>query len=136
VGFYESDQLVTVEMYAGWRDAWQNWARSLPMRDRYSGWKSALGLVEIFLVQALPPWLAVFAGFRIGNKHPLFPLNAGLAIARFGVLQGMARAYEHRPWTFWLSPLADLPVAFRLLLMDRRRHHTWRGREIVAGDSR
>jgi dolichol-phosphate mannosyltransferase len=47
----------------------------------------------------------------------------------------MARAYAGRPSTYWLSPLADLPVALRLWRMARRRHHTWRGRALVAGDS-
>ena len=33
VGFYETDQLVSVEMHADAADAWRNWTRSLPVRD-------------------------------------------------------------------------------------------------------
>lgn len=134
VGFYESDDLITVEMYAGWRDAWQNWTRSLPMRDRFSDWRGDLGLGEILLVQALPPWVAAFSWWRFGRGHPLTGLNLALVIARIGVLQGIARAYEHRPWTYWLSPLCDLPVVLRIAYMSRRKRHVWRGRNIVAGD--
>ena len=54
VGFYEADGLVSVEMYASWREAWRNWTRSLPLRDRYSGAAGWFGLVEIALTQALP----------------------------------------------------------------------------------
>lgn len=133
VGFYESDDLVSVQMYAGWRDAWRNWTRSLPMRDRYVGRRSDVGLAEILCVQALPPWVAVAAWLNLGRRHPLTLLNLGLSIARLGVLQGTARAYSHRPWTYWFSPLADLPVALKLIVMSRQRRHHWRGRTIMTG---
>ncbi|MGB3307392.1 MAG: glycosyltransferase [Thermomicrobiales bacterium] len=133
VGFYESDDLVSVQMYAGWRDAWRNWTRSLPMRDRYVGRQSDLGLAEILCVQALPPWIAVAAWRFLGQRHPLTLLNLGLSLARIGVLQGTARAYSHRPWTYWLSPLADVPVALKLIVMSRQRRHHWRGRTIMTG---
>ncbi|MGI8484013.1 MAG: glycosyltransferase, partial [Thermomicrobiales bacterium] len=136
VGFYESDDLITVEMYAGWRDAWQNWTRSLPMRDRFSDRRGDIGLAEILLVQALPPWVAAVSWWRFGRKHPLTGLNLALVIARIGVLQGIARAYEQRPWTYWLSPLCDLPVVMRIAYMSRRKRHVWRGRTLVAGDIR
>ena len=54
------------------------------------------------------------------------------------VLAGTARAYPNPPWTYWLSPLADLPVAIKLLQSAFRRQHTWRGRTIIRtsrGDS-
>jgi dolichol-phosphate mannosyltransferase len=54
VGFYEGEDLVSVEMYRDWCDAWRNWPRSLPMRDQYSGASSVLGLCEVTLAQALP----------------------------------------------------------------------------------
>lgn len=52
---------------------------------------------------------------------------------RMGVLFGTARAYRCRPWSYWLSPLCDLPVAFKLGSSALRRRHTWRGRSIVRG---
>lgn len=133
VGFYETDDLVRVEMYAGWRDAWSNWTRSLPMRDRFSGRATGVGLAEVALVQALPLWLAPLLGRALGRRHPATALNFALVCTRLGVLAGMGRAYERRPWTYWLSPVCDLPVALRLVAMARRRRHVWRGRAVTAG---
>ncbi len=133
VGFYESDDLVRVEMYAGWRDAWDNWTRSLPMRDRFTERSSAIGLMETSLAQALPSLLGPIA-FLSGQRSPLMLLNIVLFLARLGVLAGTARAYRTRPWTYWLSPLADPFVIARIWMMWARRVHTWRGRTLVAGD--
>jgi dolichol-phosphate mannosyltransferase len=35
------------------------------------------------------------------------------------------------PWTYWLSPLADLPAVALLAASALRRRHTWRGRTLV-----
>jgi dolichol-phosphate mannosyltransferase len=135
VGFYETDRLVSVAMYAGWRDAWQNWTRSLPMRDRYWGGAGVLGLAEVTLVQALPLALASLLWRvrrdRVGGAAS--GVNAALLTVRLGTLAGMARAYRHQPWTYWFSPLVDLPVAAQLLLSATRRKHVWRGRPIIRG---
>jgi len=136
VGFYETDGLVSVAMYTGWRDAWVNWTRSLPLRDRYWGLHGPLGLIEVVAVQALPVPLAlilhraVSCGHGDGVVRFAWIVNAGLAAMRVGVLAGMGRAYEGRPWTYWLSPLADLPVAVSLLVSASRRTHRWRGRTV------
>jgi dolichol-phosphate mannosyltransferase len=122
-------------MYGGWRDAWQNWPRSLPMRDRFSGVMTLRGLIEVMLVQALPLWLAPLFARLFGSRHPASVLNAALVCARLGVLAGTARAYERRPWTYWLSPLCDLPVVLRLWSMAWRRNHVWRGRTFVTGET-
>jgi dolichol-phosphate mannosyltransferase len=134
IGFHESDRLASVKMYASWRDAWRNWTRSLPLRDRYSGHAGWLGLAEVALAQALPlPLLAVL--WRLGPR-PRFALtvNGVLILARLGVLAGTARAYAWRPWTYWLSPLADLPVAVQLWRNALRTQHVWRGRVLVRGE--
>jgi dolichol-phosphate mannosyltransferase len=56
-----------------------------------------------------------------------------LVLVRLGVLGGTARAYAWRPWTYWLSPLADLPVAVQLWRNALQRTHVWRGRILVRG---
>lgn len=130
VGFYESHGLVDVTMYDNWRETWNNWPRSLPMRDQYFGWREIVGLIGILLVQALPlpafvlgiilrapPWLLILSGF--------------LLMMRIGVLFGLARAYPTKPWSYWLSPLADLPVILRIIQFALRKHHSWRGRTYV-----
>lgn len=135
VGFYEAEGLASVAMYAGWRDAWENWTRSLPMRDRFAGVSSVVGLAEIALVQALPLYLAPLFSRMLGRRHPATLVNAGLLIMRGGVLAGMTRAYERPTFTYWLSPIVDLPVALRIWSMARRSRHRWRGRSFGTGES-
>jgi len=136
VGFYETDGLVSVAMYTGWRDAWVNWTRSLPLRDQYWGVHGPLGLAEVVAAQALPVPMALVLR-RVATRYgagrlPRFGwrLNTVLAMTRFGVLAGMSRAYDCLPWTYWLSPLADVPVAAALIVSAARRTHHWRGRVI------
>jgi dolichol-phosphate mannosyltransferase len=127
VGFYESDDLVQATMYAGWRETWRNWPRSLPMRDQYFGWHGALGLAEVLFVQALPLPLLLLACLTAAPTW-IVAANAALLCIRVGVLAGMARAYVARPWTYWLSPLLDVPVAYALQRSAMRHRHAWRGR--------
>jgi dolichol-phosphate mannosyltransferase len=135
VGFYEAGHLVSVEMYASLGDAWANWPRSLPMRDGMTRWSSLAGLAEVLLVQAVPLPGTLIAAAHLGRRHPLTLLNLGLVCARLGVLAGVARAYERRSWSYWLSPLADVPVALRLWQSALRSRHTWRGRSIIRKES-
>lgn len=133
VGFYEAGDLVTVEMYAGWRDAWTNWSRSLPMMDGQAAWWSRLGLAEAVLVQAAPLVQVPLSLWLLGYRHPFTRMGLGLVMMRFGVLAGMSRAYERRPWSYWVSPLADLPVVMRIVFMGTQKRHSWRGRDLVNG---
>ena len=133
VGFHESDGLASVEMYASWRDAWTNWTRSLPLRDRYAGRAGWLGLTEVALAQALPLPVLLMLWRSVPRPRFALAINGLLVLVRLGVLGGTARAYAWRPWTYWLSPLADLPVAVQLWRNALRRTHVWRGRIVVRG---
>lgn len=135
VGFFESSGLVQVEMHADGRDAWRNWPRSLPLRDRHAARRSDLGLAEVLLVQAAPPYLLLAAVRAGGVRNPIAQLQLGLIVARLGVLAGTARAYKSRPWTYWISPFADLPVTLEIIRRSRQKVHVWRGRELIPGDS-
>ena len=131
IAFYEVDDLVSVRMYDGWREMWQNWTRSLPMHDHLSGIHTALGWLEIALVQALPlPLLLVLLLLRVRCRW-LLGLNGILTTMRIGVLVGTARAYQKRPWSYWLSPLCDVPVTIQLARKALQRKHYWRGRVLV-----
>jgi len=55
-------------------------------------------------------------------------------VMRIGVLAGTRRAYRNPAWTYWLSLLADLPVAAALIASALRRRHTWRGRALVMSE--
>lgn len=131
VGFYEAGDLVSVKMYAGWRDAWRNWTRSLPMRDQFSGTATLSGWLEVALVQALPLPLYLLLRIVRARRSWFLTLNGILAITRIGVLFGTARAYRQRPWSYWLSPLCDIPVAIQLGRSALQRQHIWRGRILV-----
>ena len=126
VGFFEADDLVEAEMYADWREAWNNWPRSLATRDALFGLSGWLGLTEVLLVQALPLVLLLLRPHR-----PLRQVNLCLVAMRMGVLCGIARAYAERPWTYWLSPFTDVPVALALWRSALVPRHTWRGRAYV-----
>ena len=131
VGFFETGDLEMVRMYPDWRSTWRDWPRSLPMRDRYSGARGWLGLAEVALVQALPLPLLLLT-----RRAPrwIARTNLILAFTRLGVLAGTRRAYLTAPWSYWLSPLADLPVTVRIMMSALRRQHVWRGRTIQRFD--
>jgi dolichol-phosphate mannosyltransferase len=135
-GFYEAADLVSVAMYGSARETWNNWPRSLTLRDRFAPLGGWFGLTEIALVQALPLPLALGLALLHATGSLTFAVAAILAGMRIGVLFGAARAYVRRPWTYWLSPLADLPVAAALFASAARRRHTWRGRELVLAETR
>ena len=133
VGFYEGRGLIEVRMYDDWRETWRNWPRSLPMRDQYFGWREWLGLLKVLLFQALP--LPVFLLCAISGRFSLLAFAAGaLTLLRLGVLVGVARAYKSRPWSYWLSPLLDLPVALKLFASALARRHVWRGKVYLRRD--
>jgi dolichol-phosphate mannosyltransferase len=130
VGFYESDGLIEVRMYGDAHETWRNWPRSLPTRDPYFSWQEVTGLLEVLLIQSLPLPILITA-FVVGAPAWLVGVNLTLSLTRLGVLMGVARAYERRPWVYWLSPLLDLPVALRLIASTLKRRQVWRGRVYV-----
>jgi dolichol-phosphate mannosyltransferase len=130
IGFYEGHDLVSVRMYNNWRETWANWPRSLPMRDQYFGWREWLGLLKVLSFQGLPLPVLVLSVGAGGPSWLAFAAGA-LVFLRMGILIGAARAYEVKPWTYWLSLLLDLPVAVKLLVSAQARMHIWRGRTYV-----
>jgi dolichol-phosphate mannosyltransferase len=133
VGFHESDGLASVEMYSSWSDAWRNWTRSLPLRDQYAGRTGWLGLTEVALAQGLPLPMVLMLWRSVPRQQFALTINGILVLVRLGVLGGTARAYTWRPWTYWLSPLTDLPAVVQLWRNAIRRTHVWRGRIVIRG---
>jgi dolichol-phosphate mannosyltransferase len=130
VGFYLGKGLVEVGMYASGRETWRNWPRSLVMRDQYFGWRERVGILQVLMVQAAPlPALALSSVLRAPRWFVL--TNFALLLTRVGVLAGMASAYDARPWSYWLSPVMDLPAALRLIMSLLARKHVWRGRTYI-----
>ncbi len=133
VGFFEGGRLARVEMYASLLDCFRNWPRSLPLRDAtLSDAELALAFAELALVQALPLAIVVATlALRGRTDTLLFRVNLALALARLGVLGGMRRAYATPAWTYWLSPLADIPAVLLIAAATLRRAPQWRGRTLV-----
>ena len=134
VGFVEAGDLVNVQMYGDAADSWNNWNRSLPTRDRYFGTRGWIGLVEMVLAQGLVlPMLGTFIVAR--SRLPEWQRAVAIVsfVCRVGTLFGTRRAYQTCHWTYWLSPLADLPVTLQILLNAFRRTFVWRGRIIERG---
>jgi dolichol-phosphate mannosyltransferase len=131
VGFYEAGNMVAVRMHEHWRETWCNWPRSLTLRDRYARFGGWFGLTEVLVVQALPLPVAIGLAAAHLTASPLFAVAGILTLVRIGVLAGSARAYVQRPWSYWLAPLADLPVVCALVVASLRTRHTWRGRTLV-----
>jgi dolichol-phosphate mannosyltransferase len=130
VGFYETYGLAEVSMYRDWRETWTNWPRSLPMRDQYFAWRQAVRLLEVLFVQGLPLPMLIVAR-NLGAPRLFLALTALLLAVRTGVLFGTTRAYDRRPWTYWLSPGCDFAVAIRLIQSALSRQHSWRGRSYI-----
>jgi dolichol-phosphate mannosyltransferase len=104
------------------------------MRDQYFDWHEALGLLEVMIVQALPLPMLI-AGSMVSAPQWFIALNTLLVLMRLGVLASVARAYQCRPWSYWLSPLCDVPAAMKLVQSALSRRHRWRGRSYVRGKS-
>ena len=132
IGFFETDDLVSVRMYPdGWTTL-REWPRSLPMRDRFFGWAGLLGLVEVVLIQSAPiPLLAISRLSRVPRWFTM--LETVFVVTRLGVLFGTSRAYQRVPWTYWISPLFDLPASILLVANTFRRRYVWRGRALSRG---
>jgi dolichol-phosphate mannosyltransferase len=120
VGFLDASPALAVAMHADAKDAWRGWGRSLPLGGVASKREQAEGLGVVWLAQALP-LLRLLSG-----RGDL--LDGVMALARLGTLAGTRRAYEQPSAAYWLSPLADIPVALRLTQSTLRPERTWRGR--------
>ena len=120
VGFLDAGPALTVAMHADAKDAWRGWGRSLPLGGVASKREQAEGLGIVWLAQALP-LVRLLSG-----RGDL--LDGVMALARLGTLAGTRRAYDNPSRAYWLSPLADVPVALRLTQSTLRPERTWRGR--------
>jgi dolichol-phosphate mannosyltransferase len=120
VGFLDASSLLTVTMHTDAADAWRGWGRSLPLGGVAGPSEQATGLAVVWFAQALPLVRLLLGRGDIFDRV--------LLLARLGTLAGTRRAYDHPSASYWLSPLADIPVALRLTQSTLRPERTWRGR--------
>jgi dolichol-phosphate mannosyltransferase len=133
VGFLDGSRLYVVRAYASLAQMWREWGRSIDLSDSTPRARQAVDSLVLLLTQAIPvPLLAILAAGVVGASpglvDTLVGLNAALLLARVLLLGALAKSYERPGVTFWLSPLADVPAVFRVLLSTVVRPRTWRGR--------
>ncbi|MDV2991816.1 MAG: hypothetical protein N4J56_001470 [Chroococcidiopsis sp. SAG 2025] len=158
VGFLDGAKVFKVRMYEGARETWQEWGRSLDLKDASPAAQLWCDLWLLFSVQALP-LLILFACLLFPNpvragltelfvrpegslvNLPLqisipvlanLGLNAFLLAIRFALLFAIAPSYDRSQakggWLFWLSPLADPLAVLRIFLSAFHTPTQWRGR--------
>jgi len=138
VGFLDGANVIKVRMYEGMKETWQEWGRSLDLKDASTPSLLLLELWLLLVLQALP--LPLFLGFLVGllkgETDLMFllmgGLNGGLLCVRIGLLFAVSPSYDRTAtsasWVFWLSPLADLGAVLRIFLSASQRPKQWRGR--------
>lgn len=141
VGFWDGSQVLLVRMYEGVKETWQEWGRSLDLKDASSVAQLWGDVAFLTLVQALP-WGLVPSLWWLQQMSPsgwslvlhiLWGLNIGFLMIRLGMQLAVASAYRFKGaqgvWAFALSPLADVPAVTRIVLSALRTPTQWRGRQ-------
>ena len=134
VGFFDGSQVIKVRMYQGARETWNEWGRSLDLKDAAETAQIWGDVLFLLCVQALPLPLLLLSGYLLysGNSYPivtiLFSLNAFLFLLRCVMSIAIAPSYSGSSFWFWLSPLADGLAVLRILLSSVRKPTQWRGR--------
>jgi dolichol-phosphate mannosyltransferase len=121
VGFLDASELLTVQMFESFGDAWSGWGRSLALPGVDPPGRQLVDLAVVVIAQVLPlPRLLL----RRGDL-----LDVALLALRLGTLGGTRRAYARADAAYWASPLAD-PIAAVAIArgIARGRRQTWRGR--------
>lgn len=134
VGFFDGSKVIKVKMYEGAKETWNEWGRSLDLKDAASNAQVWGDMLFLFMVQGLPlPML--FLGLyllSLGINYPvvitLLSLNAFLLIMRWGMSIAIAPSYSGSSFFFWLSPFADPLAVLRIFLSSLKKPTKWRGR--------
>lgn len=135
VGFLDGAKVLKVRMYEGAAQTWQEWGRSLDLKDASSTAQLWGDLWLLFSVQGLP--LLIVLTYLFFPPQPYFPflllgLNSFLLVIRFALLLAIAPSYDFSQattsWLFWVSPLADPLAVLRIFLSAFHTPTQWRGR--------
>lgn len=140
VGFFDGSKVLKVRMYEGARETWNEWGRSLDLKDASSTGQLWSDLWLLLSVQGLPLSVSLVAlsYMGLGISSPLVTVVAGLNLflvfIRFALLFAIAPCYDRTQSSpassllFWLSPLADPLAVLRIFLSAIHRPTQWRGR--------
>lgn len=139
VTFLDGARVLKVRMYEGAWETWQEWGRSLDLKDAATPaqlWGDALLLAAVQGLP-LPVTLTLLGKWALGGELLLPELvalgfNALLLLIRIGLNFAILPSYDLSQakgrWLFWLSPLADPLAVLRILLSSLRKPTRWRGR--------
>ena len=134
VGFFDGSKVIKVRMYEGAKETWNEWGRSLDLKDAASTSQVWGDVLFLFCVQALPLPLLLLSLYLLNSGDRslivilLFGLNAFLLLLRCGMSIAIAPSYSGSSFFFWLSPLADPLAVLRIFLSSLKKPKTWRGR--------
>lgn len=140
VGFLDGAKLIKVRMYQGAKETWQEWGRSLDLKDAASLLQVWSDWLFLLLVQGLPIPLLITASLLLNLGYgsitlvAVIGLNLFLLLMRLIILIAIARSYQRSAkfsgsaWLFWLSPLADPLAVLRIFLSSVKTPTQWRGR--------
>ncbi len=141
VGFLDGSKVIKVRMYEGLRETWEEWGRSLDLKDAASSSQTWGDLALLVLTQALPLSLSLLllgciaSGYSFPTLYIALGINLGLLAIRWGLLLAIYPCYDRSSQKgaargmFWLSPLADPLAVLRIFLSSISRPTRWRGRE-------
>ena len=138
VGFLDGAKVLRVRMYEGALETWNEWGRSLDLKDAASPAQIWGDLWLLSAVQGLP--LLILLGYLLLPSLVLslpamllLGLNIFLVVIRFALLLAIAPSYDRKDanggWLFWLSPLADPLAVLRIFLSAFHTPKEWRGRK-------
>ena len=140
VGFFDGAKLIQVRMYQGAQETWQEWGRSLDLKDAASPFQVWSDWWFLLLVQGLPfvllvvAWLLLDLGYGSNTLVAVIGLNVFLLFLRLVILVAIASSYQPPAqfslayWLFWLSPFGDPLAVVRIFLSSRQIPTQWRGR--------
>ncbi|MCC3451622.1 MAG: glycosyltransferase [Microcoleus sp. PH2017_29_MFU_D_A] len=140
VGFLDGAKVLKVRMYEGAIETWNEWGRSLDLKDAASGGQIWGDLWLLLAVQGLPVPIVLWyllsgslPAIAVSGQFGLWGLNVFLVAVRSALCFAIAPSYDRTQasgkWLFWLSPLAD-PLAFvRILISAFNQPTQWRGRK-------
>lgn len=141
VGFLDGSRLYRVRSYTGIAQMWREWGRSLDLKDATHPLRQAWDTLFVLLAQGaqlpLALWLvANWPALAPSAARSTLAVSSALLLAlRWLLLFGIAPSYERRGITWWLSPLADLVAAVRLVMSSLSRPKRWRSRTYASAPS-
>ncbi|AGY57054.1 glycosyltransferase [Gloeobacter kilaueensis] len=128
VGFLDGAQLIKVRMYSSALETWNEWGRSLDLKDASTpGWQ-VFDCLFLVLALGLPIPVLALATAGLIEFAPLIWVNGLLVAIRLLLLFAIAGSYERLRWSYWLSPLADPLAALRIVISSLTVPRRWRGR--------